>query len=91
MPLHDRGDSPQPQLTPRHLADRSLQQAQFYQVTFRKKVYRGIDELQRDLDAWLAEYNEVRSHQGRWCYGKTPMQTFLVSLPLAQEKLLQAH
>jgi hypothetical protein len=34
---------------------------------------------------------EVRPHQGRWCYGKTPMQTFLASVPLAQEKLLQAQ
>src|SRR5919112_3950507 len=64
---------------------------EFYQVAFRKRVYRAIDELQRDLDAWLAEYNEARPHQGRWCYGKTPMQTFLASLPLAQEKLLQAQ
>ena len=51
---------------------------------------RRIDELQRDLDSWLAEYNEVRPHQGRWCYGKTPMQTFLASLPLAREKMLRA-
>ena len=64
---------------------------EFYQVAFRKRIYRGIDELQRDLDAWLAEYNEVRPHQGRWCYGKTPMQTFLASLPLAQEKMLRAQ
>ena len=33
-------------------------------------------------------YNEVRTHQGRWCYGKTPMQTFLDSLPMAREKLI---
>ncbi len=64
---------------------------EFYQVAFRKKVYRGIDELQRGLDAWFAEYNEIKPHQGRWCYGKTPMQTFLASVPLAQEKLLQAQ
>lgn len=63
---------------------------EFYQVAFRKKVYRAIDELQRDLDSWLAEYNEVRPHQGRWCYGKTPMQTFLAALPLAREKMLRA-
>jgi transposase InsO family protein len=63
---------------------------EFYQVAFRKKVYRAIDELQRDLDAWMAEYNEVRPHQGRWCYGKTPMQTFLAALPLAREKMLRA-
>ena len=64
---------------------------EFYQVAFRKKIYQGIDDLQRDLDGWLAEYNEVRPHQGRWCYGKTPMQTFKASLPLAREKMLQAQ
>jgi transposase InsO family protein len=64
---------------------------EFYQVAFRKKVYRAIDDLQRDLDAWLAEYNEVRPHQGRWCYGKTPMQTFTAALPLAREKMLAAE
>ena len=31
---------------------------EFYRVAFRKKLYRTIDELQADLDAWLAEYNE---------------------------------
>jgi hypothetical protein len=64
---------------------------EFYQVAFRKRIYHSIEELQRDLDAWLAEYNEVRFHQGRWCYGKTPMQAFLSSLPLAREKVLQAQ
>jgi transposase InsO family protein len=63
---------------------------EFYRVAFRKKVYRSIAELQADLDAWMAEYNEVRTHQGRWCYGKTPMQTFRDALPLAKEKLIAA-
>jgi transposase InsO family protein len=63
---------------------------EFYRVAFRKKIYRTIDELQADLDAWVAEYNEQRSHQGRWCYGKTPMQTFIDSMPLAKEKLMAA-
>ena len=54
-----------------------------YWVAFRKKIYRSIEELQRDLDAWLVEYNERRPHQGRWCFGKTPMQTFLDFLPIA--------
>ena len=31
-----------------------------------------------------------RPHQGRWCYGKTPMQTFLDALPVAKEKLIAA-
>jgi len=26
--------------------------------------------------------------QGRWCYGKTPMQTFVDSIALAKEKIL---
>ena len=42
--------------------------------------------LQNDLDEWLREYNESRP---KYCYGKTPMQTFLDSLPLAKEKMLQ--
>ena len=63
---------------------------EFYRVAFRKKLYRKIDELQADLDAWLAEYNEARPHQGRWCYGKTPIQTFIDTLPVAKEKLMQA-
>ena len=63
---------------------------EFYRVAFRKKIYRSIDELQVDLDAWIKTYNEQRPHQGRWCFGKTPLQTFLDSVPLAKEKLLQA-
>jgi transposase InsO family protein len=62
----------------------------FYQVALRRKLYRSIAELQTDLDAWMRDYNTVRTHQGRWCYGKTPMQTFVDTLPLAKEKLLQA-
>jgi len=63
---------------------------EFYRVAFRKKIYRTLGELQTDLDAWLQEYNEQRSHQGRWCYGKTPIQTFVDSVPLAKEKMLAA-
>jgi transposase InsO family protein len=59
---------------------------EFYRVAFRKRIYSTLDDLQRDLDAYLAEYNERRPHQGRWCFGKTPMQTFLDSLALAKEK-----
>jgi transposase InsO family protein len=61
---------------------------EFYRVTFRTTLYTTLEALQADLDAWLREYNEARPHQGRWCYGKTPMQTFLATVPLAKEKLL---
>ncbi|CBW74839.1 Transposase [Mycetohabitans rhizoxinica HKI 454] len=61
---------------------------EFYRVTFRKKIYKSIHVLQTDLDAWLDQYNNKREHQGRWCYGKTPIRTFLDSLDLAKEKLI---
>jgi transposase InsO family protein len=64
---------------------------EFYRVAFRKKIYRSIAELQSDLDEWMRGYNEVRTHQGRWCYGKTPMQTFLDTLPIAREKMIAAE
>jgi transposase InsO family protein len=63
---------------------------EFYRVAFRKKIYRALEELQADLDAWMQEYNERRPHQGRWCYGKTPLHTFIDSVPLAKEKILAA-
>jgi transposase InsO family protein len=61
---------------------------EFYRVAFRRKIYSSLEQLQADLDTWLREYNEVRPHQGKWCYGKTPLQTFRDALPLAREKLL---
>ena len=61
---------------------------EFYQITFRKKIYHSLDELQADLDTWLNECNESRPHSGKHCFGKTPMQTFLDSVPLAKEKRL---
>lgn len=64
---------------------------EFYRTAFRKRIYASIDELQTDLDAWLDQYNNEREHQGRWCYGKTPMRTFLDSLNIAKEKLIAHH
>jgi hypothetical protein len=63
---------------------------EFYRLAFRKKVYRSIDELQADLDGWIKEYNEARPHHGRWCFGKTPMQTFLDALAMTKEKMIAA-
>ena len=55
-------------------------QEEFYATAFRKKLYHSLEELQADLDLWLDEYNRTRPHSGKYCYGKTPMQTFLDSL-----------
>jgi transposase InsO family protein len=63
---------------------------EFYRVAFRKRIYGSIAELQADLDEWIRSYNEDRPHQGRWCFGKTPMQTFLDAIPLAKEKMIAA-
>jgi transposase InsO family protein len=59
---------------------------EFYRVTFRKTFYRTLEALQTDLDRFLDAYNHDRPHQGRWCDGRTPMQTLLESRGLAQEK-----
>lgn len=66
-------------------------QDEFYAVTFRKKLYQDLEALQTDLDEWLKYYNEDRPHSGRYCYGKTPMQTFIESLNLTKEKLLNQY
>jgi transposase InsO family protein len=60
---------------------------EFYQVTFRKKIYSTLDELQKDLDDWIVYYNNERTHQGKMCCGRTPMQTFLDGKRIWQEKV----
>jgi transposase InsO family protein len=61
-------------------------QEEFYAVAFRKKMYTSIEQMQQDLDQWIRYYNEERTHSGKYCYGKTPMQTFIDSIHLAKEK-----
>ncbi|OHY94860.1 IS481 family transposase [Vibrio rotiferianus] len=48
---------------------------EFYQVTFRKKLYGSMEELQKDLDEWMDYYNNHRTHQGKMCCGRTPIET----------------
>ena len=48
---------------------------EFYRVAFRKKLYASIEELQKDLDLWIKTNKKERPRQGRWCFGKTPLQT----------------
>lgn len=48
---------------------------EFYQITFRKKLYGDLEELQKDLDEWIAYYNNERTHQGKKCCGRTPIDT----------------
>jgi hypothetical protein len=60
-----------------------------FHKTVLNEFYR-VAELQADLDLWICEYNETRPHQGRWCFGKTPMQTFLDAIPMTREKMIAA-
>lgn len=64
-------------------------QDEFYAIAFRKKIYDSLEELQMDLDTWIEYYNMQRPHSGRYCFGKTPLQTFLDSKALAQQKDLK--
>ena len=61
---------------------------EFYQVTFRKKLYGNLDELQKDLDDWLEYYNNERTHQGKMCCGRTPMQTLEDGKQIWKEKFV---
>jgi len=61
---------------------------EFYQVTFRKKVYGDMETLQADLDTWLDYYNTQRTHQGKICCGRTPMETLIDGKKIWQEKFM---
>lgn len=64
---------------------------EFYQVAFRRKLYHSLEELQTDLDAWPDHYNSDRTHQGKMCCGRTPMQTLLDRKELWKEKVGQLN
>ena len=61
---------------------------EFYQVTFRKKIYRDIESLQLDLDQWIEYYNNERNHRGKMCCGRTPMEKIEDGKPVWQEKMV---
>ncbi len=61
---------------------------EFYQVAFRKKLYDSIEALQTDLDDWLQHYNHERTHQGKMCCGRTPIETMIGGKEIWQEKFV---
>ncbi len=64
-------------------------QDEFYQAAFRKTLYTTLEQLQADLDEWLIQYNRERSHSGKHCDGRTPLQTFRETKHLAFQKMLE--
>jgi transposase InsO family protein len=61
---------------------------EFYQVTFRKKIYRDLETLQLDLDQWIEYYNNERTHQGKMCCGRTPIETLEDGKAICEEKMV---
>jgi hypothetical protein len=55
---------------------------EFYQMTFPKKPYDSL----KGLDEWMTSYNNNRTHQGRICCGRTPLDTLLDGKTIRAEK-----
>jgi len=60
-------------------------QEEFYKVAFRKKLYTSLEEIQTDLDEFMRWYNMERTNQGRYCQGRTPMETFEATIDLYRQ------
>ena len=58
---------------------------EFYQVAFRKKLYTTLEDIQTDLDDFMVLYNAERTNQGKYCQGRTPLQTFSDGLELYRD------
>lgn len=61
---------------------------EFYQPALRRKIYSTLEELQSDLDEWLDYYNNERTHQGKKCCGRTPMETLEDGKKIWMEKFM---
>jgi len=60
---------------------------EFYQIAFRKKLHKSLDESQADVDQGIEYYTKGSPHSGKYCFGKTPGQTFLASIQFAEDKV----
>jgi transposase InsO family protein len=63
-------------------------QNEFYAIAFRKKLYDSLEVLPADLDQWIKEYNKQRTRSGKYCFGRTPWETFMASRNLAVDKMV---
>ncbi len=61
---------------------------EFYQPSLRRKIYGSLEDLQMDLDEWLNYYNNERTHQGKKCCGRTPVQTLEDGKKIWMEKFV---
>ena len=61
---------------------------EFYQPALSRKVYNTLEEVQADLDEWLDYYNNERTHQGKKCCGRTPLETLIDGKSIWKEKFV---
>jgi transposase len=64
-------------------------QEEFYSVAFRKTLYTSLDQMQADLDVFMAGYNNERTNQGKRCQGRTPKQTWDEGYELYKKYMLE--
>ena len=62
-----------------------------FRVVGRTKWYESVDQMQKDLEAYLKKYNHERTHQGRNMKGRTPYQAFVDGIikPETEEKAMK--
>jgi hypothetical protein len=48
----------------------------------------NFEQLQADLDSWLDNYNNERTHQGKQYDGRTPIETLFDGKQIRKEKLV---
>jgi len=51
---------------------------EFYQVSFRTKIYKSVQQLNDDLNSFIEFYNCQRTHQGKRTKGKVPAELYLL-------------
>ncbi len=57
-----------------------------FRIAGRTKWYDSVDEMQKDLEAYLKQYNQKRPHQGRNMKGRTPYQAFIDGIVKTENK-----
>ena len=51
-------------------------------------LYDSVDKLQKDMDEWIIYYNNHRTHQGKMCCERTPIETLFDGKKIWGEKNL---
>jgi transposase InsO family protein len=61
---------------------------EFYQVALRRNLYNDLVILKKNLDEWLDDYNNQRTHQGKIYCGRTPVTTLMDGKTIWKEKFI---